>query len=97
MATEPQKTHLQAGELLRLRGVEYLSKHELTNARDAIMALKIGIEIERQCDLLPPWVFAILTASLDELAYMQTDLEARRAAALKAGQISDVEHSGDAR
>ncbi len=92
----PKHRHLQAGELLRLRGVERLAAQPIQNGMDAILAMRIGIAIERQCDALPDWVAGILTASPDELAAMQTDLDARRAAA-QAGQLSNVEHSGDAR
>lgn len=92
----PKHRHLQAGELLRLRGVERLAEHPIQNGMDAILAMRIGIAIERQCDELPDWVAGILTASPDELIVMQSDLKARRAAALKAGQLSNVEHSGDA-
>lgn len=90
-------THLQAGELLRLRGVERLAEHPIQNGMDAVLAMRIGIAIERQADELPDWVAGILTASPDELAAMQTDLEARRAAAFKAGQLHNVEHLPNAR
>lgn len=95
MSPQKQNTHLQAGELLRLRGVERLANHPIQNGMDAILAMRIGIAIERQCDELPDWVAGILTASPSELIVMQADLEARRAAA-QAGQLSNVEHSGDA-
>lgn len=95
MAPKTQNTHLQAGELLRLRGVERLAEHPIQNGMDAILAMRIGIAIERQCDELPAWVAGILSASPDELVVMQTDLEARRAAA-QAGQLHNVEHPGDA-
>ncbi len=71
----------KAGTALRLRGMEYLSKHEITNARDALTAIKIGIEIERQADLLPDWVFAILSADAAELESQCKQLDARREAA----------------
>jgi hypothetical protein len=79
----------KAGTALRLRGMEYLSKHGITNARDAITAVKIGIEIERQADTLPDWVFAILSADAAQLETYRQQLEAQFMARREAAQLTD--------
>jgi hypothetical protein len=71
----------RAGTALRLRGMEYLSQNGITSARDAIAAIKTGIEIERQADVLPDWVFAILAADTAELESLVKRLDAQREAA----------------
>ena len=76
------KRQRQAGELLRERGVEYLLAHPIDSARDAIAAIKAGIEIEQRADLLPDWVLAVLSATPDELEArhreIMREMEARR-------------------
>jgi hypothetical protein len=64
----------QAAELLTARGVEWLRTYKIENAKDAIMAIKIGIEIERKEDGIPDWVMLILNASPDDLAAIEQQL-----------------------
>jgi len=67
---ERQKRRRRAAELLTARGVEFLSNFKIETARDAIQAIKIGLEMERREDALPDWVLLILGAPSDELESM---------------------------
>lgn len=59
--------HRRAGELLRRRGVEHLAKQPIETTRDAITAIKVGIELERLSVGLPDWVFEILRMDDEQL------------------------------
>jgi hypothetical protein len=59
--------HRQAGELLRRRGVQYLVGHPIDNAKDAIAAIKAGVELERLSMGLPNWVFEVLRMDDEQL------------------------------
>jgi hypothetical protein len=75
----------KAGTALRLLGMEYLSQHGITSARVAVLAIKTGIEIEREADVLPAWIFAILAADAAELESLVKRLDAQREAAKLIG------------
>ncbi len=77
----------KAGTALRLRGIEYLSNHGIESARDAILAIKVGIEIEQKVDALPDWVFAILRADAAELETYRLELEAQFMARREAAKM----------
>jgi hypothetical protein len=57
----------QAGELLRRRGVQYLTKAQLDNAADAIRAIKEGVALERSAAGMPDYLIQVMTMSEDEL------------------------------
>ncbi len=57
----------EAGQALRVRGVEHLAANKIHRASDAIKAIQVGIELERQAEGLPDWVFALQSMSEDEL------------------------------
>lgn len=69
-----QRRRRQAAELLTARGVEWMRTFKIENARDAIMAIKIGIEIERKEDGIPDWVMFILNADNETLDVMAKQL-----------------------
>lgn len=69
--------HQQLGELLGVRGGEYLAANRIDNARDAIVAIKTGIEIERTTEGLPQWVERIINANDEELLERYNDLQQR--------------------
>jgi hypothetical protein len=56
-----------AGAALRVRGVQWLSENKITKGSDAIKAIQVGIEMERQAEGLPDWVFSLQSMSEDEL------------------------------
>jgi len=85
------KAQQQAGQLLRLKGVQYLAQENaITDGRTAIAAVKTGIDIERQSLGLPEWIAKILNADASTLQSEIADMERRRREAL-----GDTE--GDAR
>jgi len=47
------KDHMQAGELLRQRGVERLVAKPISDEKTAVSAIKLGVELERQALGLP--------------------------------------------
>lgn len=57
----------KAGEALRLRGIEFLSKREITRASDAIKAITAGIEMERRAEGMPAYLLDLTTQTEDEL------------------------------
>jgi len=65
-----QKRRRKAGELLAVRGMEFLHKNQFDNAADAIRAIKYGTEIERKEDGIPDWVLMILNADDSALEMM---------------------------
>lgn len=80
----------QAGALLRLKGIEYLTKaRAITDGRTAIAAVKAGIELERQAIGLPDYVTQILNAPIDELRNTVADMERQRRASLSDSQGED--------
>jgi hypothetical protein len=85
------KAQKQVGALLRLKGVEYLTKAgAIQDGRTAILAVKTGIELERQAIGLPDYVTEILNAPVDQLRATVADMERRRRASLadNAGEDS---------
>jgi transposase len=82
-ATKAQAQRLneqrQAGTLLRLRGTEYFQTKEINNGREAIAAIKAGIEIEQRADALPDWILQILNADADELDALERAINERLA------------------
>jgi hypothetical protein len=77
--------HRKAGELLRRRGVEHLAKQPIETTRDAIAAIKVGIELERLSVGLPDWVFEVMRMDDEQLEKERVAL-ARLAAAGGPGQ-----------
>jgi hypothetical protein len=84
----------QAGELLRRRGMEALATCEITNVREAILAIEKGFALERQALALPDWVMEILNASDEKLARMLADMEGRRNAALTIKLVDTTDDTG---
>jgi hypothetical protein len=90
------KDHLQAGQLLRSRGVEFFAHNKVSKAGDATAALGKGIEIERQARGLPTYILEIASASPEQLDILLADIERGLAAsegtgaAAAAGTRSDV-------
>ena len=68
----------KAGTLLRVRGTQHLIKNEIEGTRDAMTAIKMGIEIERQSDGMPDIYVRIANAtSLEELNALEAEIESR--------------------
>jgi len=67
--------HLKSGTLLRTRGTEYLLNNKISTAREALQAIRIGIEIERQADPFPDWVLRVLNADDHELDELERALK----------------------
>jgi ATP-dependent exoDNAse (exonuclease V) beta subunit len=80
---EMLKRHRQAGELLTRRGIEHFAQQQIDSARDAISAIKTGVDLERQAEGLPAWVGEIMTADADRLRAIVTEVE-RGLAALES-------------
>ena len=70
------KRQRQAGELMQTRGVEYLSKNEIKHERTALVAIKAGIDVQRQADGLPDWIIAIINLKADELPTIADEISA---------------------
>jgi len=62
-----QEDHRRAGEALRKRGVQYHVMHEITTARDATQAIKVGVDIERTAEGLPTDILELWNADTDTL------------------------------
>ncbi len=67
---ERQKRRRRAAELLTARGVKFFSTNEIDTPRDAIQAIKAGLENERKEDGVPDWVLMILNAKPEDLEAM---------------------------
>lgn len=67
---ERQKRRRRAAELLTARGVKYFAENEIDTPRDAIQAIKAGLENERKEDGVPDWALMILNAKPEDLAAM---------------------------
>lgn len=77
------KAQQQAGQLLRLKGVQFITgDNAITDGRTAIAAVKTGIDIERQSLGLPEWIAKILNADASTLQSEIADMERRRREAL---------------
>lgn len=59
--------HGSAARTLIGRALEYFEHSEITSARDAIQAAKIGIELERRIEGLPDWIQQVTGSSTDDL------------------------------
>lgn len=85
--------HVEAGRLLRERGISALKRIRLDNVlpRDTVAMIKTGVDIERQAAGLPQELLAIQAGDerAIEAAYMA--LEARRRAALEEAEGEEVE------
>ncbi len=57
------------GRNLSILGANYFATHQeaIDNARDAIMAIKIGQELERRAEGLPDWIADLLGKTDEEL------------------------------
>jgi hypothetical protein len=85
------KAQRQAGELLRLKGIKYLSGHDIEHSGRAIAAIKTGIDIERQALGLPEFIATVMKATnLDELNSIILNLESVDAGAGEAAGDSSV-------
>ncbi len=73
---------IKAGDLLRLRGMEYLSTTKISRTADAIKAITTGIELERQAEGLPSYLLD-LTMKSDE------DLYAEKQRLLRLARLED--------
>lgn len=71
------RRHGMAGRLLQRKAAEYLDKHGVDKAADAISGLAKGIEIERKAEGLPDWIFEVVNADDDELARQYHELVAQ--------------------
>jgi len=76
-----QQKHREAGEALRQRGVEHLVHNKIASARDAIAAVKAGVDIERTAEGLPTDILAMMSADADTIDTEIEVLLARRLAA----------------
>lgn len=86
------KRHAQAGQLAVQRAIEKLAKHEIVETRDALAALKLGIEIERSVEDLPTQQIDVhIHDSTTELA---ARLAARAARRRESGIDSGAEPEG---
>jgi hypothetical protein len=84
------KKQRQAGELLRLRGMECLQDKDWGKIRDpakAIKAIQVGIELERQAEDMPEWIFEIRQKTDEELLNERDRL--LRLARIEAGRDRD--------
>lgn len=88
----------KSGTLLRTRAMQHFAEKDFKFKRsgEAIAAMRVGIEIERQADGLPSYVMEILNASEPELERMAADLDARRRAALGAHAAAALDLDEDA-
>jgi hypothetical protein len=68
------REHRMAGELARRRAVENLRNHAINETRDALAALKLGIEIERQVEQLPQYLLQVLEMNDDQALALQRQL-----------------------
>jgi hypothetical protein len=91
--TEMLDKHFTAGNSLIDRGLEYLQKYEIDNARDAINAIRVGIEVQRRNQGLPDWIAQIASSGDDELVQRARELvkeiSEARAALSSAGDADD--------
>jgi hypothetical protein len=85
------KAQQQAGQLLRIKGVRHYAAHDVADGREAIAAIKAGIELERQALGLPDWIVRMLNADPATLTAELAAMDARRRAALGdlAGDSTD--------
>lgn len=89
---EMLKRHRQAGELLTRRGIEHLTKQPIEATKDAISAIKTGVDLERQAEGLPAYLVEILNAPPDTLPGLVESLD-RELAARQGG--GEPETAGD--
>lgn len=71
---EMLRRHRRAASKLINSGLEYLENCSIDTAKDAIAAIKIGIEIERRTEGLPNWIGEIVGASDEELMRRHQEL-----------------------
>lgn len=71
-----------AAELMRRRGVEYFTKHELEDGRTAIVAITKGIALEREAAQIPPALLGLLALDDAELEAEQQRVQRRVSPAL---------------
>lgn len=74
-------SHFDAASKLIGRGVEYLDQYGIDNPRDAIQAVKIGIELQRRIAELPDWVIKVKDADTNELLELADELTRAHAGA----------------
>jgi transposase len=60
--------HRQATDLLLRKGMDYLERHGIDSSRDAVLAIKLSIELSRRGLNLPDLLVQVLDASDVELA-----------------------------
>lgn len=67
--------HRNLGQLLTMRAGEYFAAVPLDNARDAIQAARVGVELERTAEGLPHWVSSIVEADDETLRRRYEELQ----------------------
>lgn len=61
------ESHFEVGSLLIDRGARFLLENGISNERDAIRALEVGVRIQRQVEELPDWMVKTQGASTQDL------------------------------
>jgi hypothetical protein len=85
------KRHNEACDVLISKGVEHLLHNPIDNARDAITAVRYGIELQRRTMELPDFVVKLLTGSDEALIERARELveELQRSRGLTPGGEED--------
>jgi len=96
-ASDMLETHFDAADILLQAGITYLKEHPIDNARDAINAIKLGIELQRRTREMPDWVIRIKKAPEEELIReAQAIIEEARSYALAVESGEATGNSGRA-
>jgi hypothetical protein len=87
--------HYQVGNRLIDRAVEFLENMPIDNARDAINAAKLGIEIQRKVRELPDWIHQVQNATPEQIVARVREIQRTLARAGTPGIDEGVGGEGD--
>lgn len=66
--------HRQLAGGLQSKGAAYLQKHGVDNSAQAINAIRVGVQLERQSEGMPDWLVALTQMNDEELVTKRNEL-----------------------